>query len=328
MSLTLAIPSLNWPGSERLPPLDLPSFNRLLQFGKFNAHSRTRADFFADFLWSGSLLEAAKTALSVPQSQAAVLASPVWQQMGMHSMSMLGGDAVAVSAAEADTLCRGLSDFYAADGWQFHVYRPDLWLVTLPAQPDWQVPPVLDVLGQVDGTVRAAGSDGGSWLSIQTEIQMWLHSHAVNQSRLSDGQPAINGVWLWQDVSGSGDRQTVLATDSVWASACAAPHGNLPYDWAAWQRMQADYPDAAQAVWFLPELTLAADTADVWAYQRTLEEWERRFFAPAWAALCDGSLPRLTLLTDGENGGSLTIKAKAGRAFWKKRKPFAGSMAV
>lgn len=82
----------------------------------------------------------------------------------------------------------------------------------------------------------------------------------------------------------------------------------------------------AESLLFLHDLAAAQATDDIWAYRETLLAWEVRFFAPTWQALQQGILKSLCISTDGSHGGMLSIKAKAGRAFWKKKKTFAGEL--
>lgn len=324
MHLTLALPALNQEQSEHLPPLSTPALNELLRFGTFTPHPCSASAFSASLLWRGSLLTHAKQTLGIPQERAAAFASPVWQQMGMQSVSMLGGTDLGISRQQADAFCTGLNGFYADAGWRFYVYRPDLWLLTLPSPPDWQAPCILDVLGPLDGSARAEGTDAAQWLRYQTEIQMWLHACPVNTERTAQQQPAINGIWLWQDLNGMQTEFPPLYTDSAWAAAYSGSTTDLPHDFAAWQRAVAEQPFSDRHLIFSENLTGTRQTADVWTYKQTLETWDERFFAPLWQALKQGSLQSFTLATDGGSGGTLTVKAKAGRAFWKRKRDFQG----
>lgn len=327
MYLTLALPSLNFNNPENLPPLRLPSLNQMLRFGRYIATPSRPSEFYARFLWSGSLLASAKQYLNIAQEQAAVFASPVWQQMGMHHMDMIGGADIQIGTEEAVRLCSGLNDFLKPDGWHFHILRPDLWLLTLPSPPRWQAAPVLDVLGQIDGTVRAEGPEGGIWLQKQTEIQMWLHSHPANTARSAAQAPAVNGLWLWQDVSGSQTAPPPLYSDSPWAQFYPGEKTDAPYDFAAWQKITQESPyPFSDGLIFLEDLAVACHTSDAWAYKEILEKWETCWFAPLWQALAEGRLKGLSIATDGKNGGCLNIKPKAGRAFWRRKKEFAGTI--
>lgn len=327
MNLTLVIPSLNRLSGDGLPPLLVPSLNKLMRFGRFSAVTAEASELYGRYLWQGSLLAEAKKAAGIAEHSAAVLVSPVWQQMGMHHVNMVGGQDIGIGLDEAEALCRGLEDLYRDLGWRFYLVRPDLWLLVLENMLDWQVPPVLDMLGQMDGSVKAEGSDAVQWLQWQTEMQMWLHGHDVNRRRQAAKQPEINGVWLWTDCCGQASSQSVLGSDSVWAQFYPGTKLDAPYDWSAWQAVLSENGGKfSDGLLFLDDLAATAHTADVWTYKDILEQWEQRWFAPLWQALSDGSVQQLKLVTDGEAGGELLVKAKAGRAFWKRQKQFAGRL--
>ncbi|MDO4907652.1 hypothetical protein [Neisseria sp.] len=327
MHFTLALPSLNRNTSVSLPETVLPSLNKMMRFGAYTATPARPSEFYGRFLWRGSLLENAKSALDIDTDRAAVFASPVWQQMGMHHMDMLDGSNIKIQVHEAEALCRGLNDFLQEDGWHFSLLRPDLWLATLPGQPDWQIAPVLDVLGRIDGSIRPEGCSSRTWLQKQTEIQMWLHAHPLNAGRTAVQMPAVNGVWLWQDMAGSQTGTPFLGSSSPWAQFYPGSRTDAPYDFNAWLEMVREHGrPVSDSLLFLDDLAVTLHTDDVWAYKDILESWEQRWFAPLWQALQQGRLNSLTIATDGEKGGSLTLNPKSIRAFWKKKKVFAGSL--
>ncbi len=327
MYLTLALPALNRNTSDTLPETVLPSLNKMMRFGVHTATPARPSEFYGRFLWRGSLLENAKSALGISSNRSAVFASPVWQQMGMHHMDMLGGGDIQIQAHEAETLCRGLNGFLQDDGWHFSPLRPDLWLVLLPEQPNWQAAPVLDVLGRIDGSIRAEGSGSRAWLQKQTEIQMWLHAHPINAERTAAQAHAVNGVWLWRDIAGGQSGEPFLGSSSPWAQFYPGSRTDAPYDFDAWMEMVREHGrPVSDGLLFLDDLAVTLHTDDVWAYKDILESWEQRWFAPLWQALQQGRLNGLTIATDGGQGGSLTLKPKSARAFWKKKKVFAGNL--
>lgn len=324
MNLTLAIPSLNRSSDETLPPLQLAAFNQILRYGRLKKQACLPSEFYSRYLWSGSLLAHAKQQLGIGVEQAAVLASPVWQQMGMHQVSILGGEHLGITQEEAARLCRELTTFYQDDGWQFHPLRTDLWLVTMPSEQDWQVASVLDICGQIGATDQAEGQDALQWLNKQTEIQMWLYSHPVNLARQSRNIPALNGLWLWQDLHGRPHTE-LLASNSPWAQFYQGARMEMPTDFDEYLTCrQMLHPHHQDGLIFLDDLTLTWQTGDIWAYQAVLQRWEEQWFSPLWQALATGRLKRLTLSTDGENGGELVITSKSKWAFWKPVQHFSG----
>ena len=324
MKLTFAIPALNRLDDETLPPLQLSAFNQILRYGKLHKQAQTSSEFYSRHLWSGSLLAHAKAWLQLPPEQPAALASPLWQQMGMHQVSIIGGEHLRITPDEATRFCEELSAFYHEDHWRFFPIRPDLWLVTKPSDSRWHVAPALDIYGQIDAAAQAEGSDALEWLGKQTEIQMWLHNHPINHHRTAQNQPVINGLWLWQDLHG---RQSAdfTATNSPWAQFSQQPTIALPDDFNAYEGMMAAQTSTvSDGLIFLDDLSVTAQTGDIWAYKDILEDWEQRWFSPALQALTSGRLHRLTVTTDGDNGGTLSITPKSKWAFWKTEKPFKG----
>lgn len=318
MQLTLALTSLNRSDDETLPPLPVPAFNQILRYGRLQRAAVRPSEFYGRHLWQGSLLERAKAKIGLPQAQSAAFASPVWQQMGLHQAKLLEGRYLDIAEHEAAALCRELSEFYADAGWQFHVVSPDLWLLTLPDTPQWGAPPAFNIGGQISHADQAGGRDAADWLAKQTESQMWLFAHPLNQTRRAAKLPEINGLWLWQEVAGEAAHQRVYS-DSPWA-AFAEQSAPLPPDFAAWL---AQNPPANSLI-FSDGLNLSAQTGDVAAYAEQLDYWERAWFAPAWQALNTGRLKKLVLRTDGENGGELVLTPKSKWAFWKADKSFKG----
>ncbi|WP_232507449.1 hypothetical protein [Neisseria weixii] len=214
MKLTLAIPALNRRNDETLPPLKLDAFNQILRYGRLNKMPQTPSEFYRRHLWQGSLLAQAKRRLNIPANQAAAFASPLWQQMGMHQVNVISGEHLNIQAEEAEQFCRELSDFYREDSWQFHPLRPDLWLITMPSESDWDVAPIWDIGGQIGATDQATGRDALQWLNKQTEMQMWLHNHPLNQQRQS--QPAPHST-----ACGYGKTFTASACIRVYSPATA-----------------------------------------------------------------------------------------------------------
>lgn len=324
MKITLAIPALNRRTDETPPPLRLNAFNQILRYGRLTKQAQKPSEFYSRYLWQGSLLAHAKRALGIAPDHPAAFAAPLWQQMGMHQVSVISGEHLNILPEEAERLCRELNTFYREDGWQFHMLRPELWLVTMPSESDWQVAPLWDISGQIGADDQAAGRDALQWLNKQTEIQMWLHSHPVNLDRQKQNIPTLNGLWLWQDVHGSANAP-LLATDSPWAQFYPHRRIDAPYDFEAYLSL-SDESDLAfsDGLIFLDDLVVTAQTGDVSAYRDILQDWETRWFAPLWQALQSGRLKRLTISTDGEHGGEWVVTPKSKWAFWKPAKTFNG----
>ncbi len=324
MNLTLALPSLNRQKDETPPPLQFPAFNQILRYGLLHKQEMKPSDFYRRHLWKGSLLAQVKEMAGIPPHQAAAFASPIWQQMELHQVSVVSGEHLQITKEEAARLCLELSEFYSKEGWHFLPVRPDFWLITLPSESDWGIAPVLDIYGQIGSADQADGKDALQWLGMQTEIQMWLHQHPLNAVRTQNDTPTINGLWLWQDLTGLRSADFV-ASDSIWAQFSDDPCLDAPYDFQAWLDAVAEsgiHP--ANPVIFLDDLAVTEQTGDIQTYQEILESWETRWFAPLWQAVSQGRLKNLSISTDGENGGTLRITPFSKWKFWHPKKTFTG----
>lgn len=77
----------------------------------------------------------------------------------------------------------------------------------------------------------------------------------------------------------------------------------------------------------LDDLLTARHTADV-GISNPLQQWEERFFAPAWHSLTTGQLSQLNLASDGAQGACYTFMPKRIGRFGKRNSRFGGSLNV
>lgn len=298
-----------------MPELHTPALNELLRIGEFRFESLTTTELYARYLCGRFRL---------PENS--VYASPVWQQAGMHSITLLDAPHTCLSAQNAQAFCDGLNSFYRDEA-HFSPIRPDLWRLTLPTPPQWQAPPLFEVLGQIDGNTRAEGEGQTQWLQLQTEIQMWLHDHPVNRHLANQNRPHINSIWLWNapDTGQAIHPSALIGSNSPWADECPLPVQAAPQDFAQWQAVCADKQlNIAETSLFLDDLMPSAATGDLYAYHEVLQSWDSRFFEPIVAALKKGSLNAARIITDGINGGVFTVEPPSFWSFFKSKRHFNG----
>lgn len=120
------------------------------------------------------------------------------------------------------------------------------------------------------------------WRRLQAEVQMLLHTHAVNNEREAQGLPVINSFWL----SGCGRAP----------AAAAAPRGAQPSE------RSAAHPGARSAVRVEVALRAAAIAEDWGAWAAAWRQLEAGALAELEAAMARGDDVRLTLC--GERGAA------------------------
>ena len=322
--LTLALPDLAWPHPQAaLPALHTPGLNRLLHWGRSQSQpAAINSAFFGCFLWQGSLLKQGLQALGLPENQAAFWCSPVHQHIGMHSAQIISGNTLAIQADEAAAWCAELSRFFADQHWHFYPYRADLWLVSCPQPPQWQAAPILDLNHHLDAANKPSGHGANALLQAQTEMQMLLHSHALNHARQQHGLPPVNGVWCWRDATGEADPHTLLLTDSAWAQNSLPLRHTLPSSWTELQNQYTASGSPIHTVMFDDSLMLPVAQGDGHTYAAQLQDWDQRWFMPAHHALASGSLKQLCISSQHTD---LWVRKPAIPPFWRPQPVFQGA---
>ena len=131
-----------------------------------------------------------------------------------------------------------------------------------------------------------------------SEIEMWLFEHPLNQARVARAEKPITGLWLW----GGGEVLATLPTFHGWTA------GQDPF-FAAFGAA-AQFPEAGGA------------GVAVCARQPGSPEWsdvERRWLAPAAAALRGGSVERIDLSARDRR---FSVTTRVQLQFWRRKRPW------
>ena len=158
--------------------------------------------------------------------------TPCHWKIGSQHVVMSGSALTDFSEQDARALLGAMQPYFAEDGISLHYQQPRRWL----AQSE-----LFDGLATAS-LDRASGHDVSNWLPtdsraaplrrLQSEMQMLLYNHPVNESRSERGLPVVNSFWL----SGTGALAPGLSP-----AAGAAPQvadslreAALNEDWSAW----------------------------------------------------------------------------------------------
>lgn len=146
--------------------------------------------------WPGVCAPAVLREFGVLDAAAVYLATPVHYVATMTRVHLAADGLIALQAAEAARLA---TDFNRAFGpgeqllaspsgaLYCRFERPLLAETHDPAQ----------ILGQDIGPYQARGRDAAALRRLASEIEMWLHEHAINRARESRGAARLGGLWLW-----------------------------------------------------------------------------------------------------------------------------------
>ncbi len=227
-----------------------------------------------------------------------------------------------VSLAQSRDLVNEIRQVFAADGWHLKVPVAQRWYLRPATAPVVQTTPLARVAGRDIHAFLPTGKDAKAWHVALNEIQIILHTAAVNVERESRGQPPINSVWFW----GGGTRPALppvkwvhLWSDEVLSRGLATlaglAHSAQPRDAAEWL---AQAQGGAHLLVMQPDSILArAGETDRW--REFFLRLEQQWMTPLAQALKAGDLHSVTLYNEDGRGFHLTRKA-LGR-WWRRRRP-------
>lgn len=230
---TAALRALKLPHLEkllaRLTPLPLDAGD---EFSLSPPHERARARALGLPVADGLIPWAALQARASEGSWGFI--SPCHWQVGSKHIVMSSLALPDFPAPESQALLAAMQPYFAEDGITLQFDQPQRWLARGDAL-DGLACAALD---------RVAGRDVASWMPhgagaarlqrLQSEMQMLLYTHPVNEARTARGVPPVNSFWL----AGTG-----AALPDGFAQAALAPQplivstlrdAALNEDWAAW----------------------------------------------------------------------------------------------
>jgi hypothetical protein len=183
---------------------------------------------------------------------------------------------LALSVAERAALIEDFNRTFA-EGAQLVAGRGELILCAFDAPETLPPPSATDpqtVLGEDIGAHLPQGRAGAPLRALMSEIEIWLHDHALNEARQERGAAPINGLWLW---GGARAHETAPAVE-LWS------HGEDPL-FGAYEPRARYSSDARSGV--VACSTVPGETG--------FAAFEREWLAPALSDLRAGRLEALEL---------------------------------
>lgn len=157
--------------------------------------------------------------------------TPCHWRMGRDHILMLHPLALQLDAQDARTLLDAMQPYFAQDGITLEYDAPTLWLARGEAFRDLATASLDRVIGRDVNAWMARGSAARTLRRLQSEMQMLLYTHAVNEERERGGLLSINSFW----VSGTG---ALPPGTGALPAGLRVPHylrdAALRADWAAW----------------------------------------------------------------------------------------------
>ena len=282
--------ALSAEASQVLPTLALPNLARLLarltpaarddadEYTMSPPHERALAAAWGWHGADGALPFAARAAAADGidlGDRAWGLVTPAHWHVGREHISMADPEALTLDEAESRALFEVVRELFETDGYDFAWGAPHRWYAAHPGFADLPCASLDRVIGRnVDfwlGTAGAARPQAGPVRRLQSEVQLLLYPHPINEAREARGELALNSFWL----SGCGASQAIAPAAIEVDSTLRRPL--LDGDAAAWAAAWAAL-DAGRIARLLREI----DTAQA-PFMLTLcgeRNWQRYERAP------------------------------------------------
>jgi hypothetical protein len=246
-------------------------------------------------------------------------ADPVYLQPHRDTLVMASADNLNIRQAEADQLVREILGVFTEDGWVLKAPRPDRWYLQPVPTPDMRTTHIDLVRGRNIYPALPSGPDGRKWHTILNELQILLHTSAVNIERESRGELPINSLWFW----GGGKLPVIKESDWVrfWgdqtlglalARLAQIPHTRRPATAGQWLAEA----EAGDHLVVLDQALQAQRQGHHESWRDFVAQFDTQWIDPLIHALDRGQLKGLTLVMD--NCRQFSVTSKHLRRWWRR----------
>lgn len=197
---------------QALTPLKLPNLEKLLrrltpqpmdsgdESSLSPPHERALARALnlpvADGLIPWAALQA-QTTLATPEAGSAwAFITPCHWRTGSKHVAMGGVPLPDFAAQESQALLAAMQPYFSEDGISLHYEKPERWLARGDVFNDLATASLDRVVGRDVAHWLPAASSAIPLQRLQSEMQMLLYHHPVNDGRAARGVPIVNSFWI------------------------------------------------------------------------------------------------------------------------------------
>ena len=160
------------------------------------------------------------------------LVTPAHWHVGRDHVTLADPDALQLTEAESRAAFEAVRELFESEGFTMVWGAPSRWYAAHESLAELPCAALDRVIGRnVDLWIRPgskANPQARLVRRLQSEVQLLLYPHAINEEREQRGALTLNSFWL----SGCGRPQALAANDVVINGTLRAPL--LAQDWAAW----------------------------------------------------------------------------------------------
>jgi hypothetical protein len=278
------------------------------------------------------------------------LATPVHFVAGLSSVHLDARGLLEVEQGARQALAAEFNAVFAESGFRLEALASAFLLTGPRTSQVSTVDPARLIGASIDEALPPA-SDAPTLRRLSAEIEMWLHSHPINEERQRRGRLPITALWLW---GGGIARESVTAhleaetqgtqlADTVPASAIRGPallaataspppgiaFGRDPFLHGLWRSAGAsaqpiphDFEEVlahtGRRAVFVLELSQAFDTHRDWTIRDALADADQRWIMRALAALRRGDVARVTVIA---NDHRISLGPRDRLKLWRMPRP-------
>ncbi len=132
-----------------------------------------------------------------------LLASPVYLTLDHNAVYLLEDHPIVLSQEDCQTLAQDFNQLFSGDGLELLALTPERWYLKTKFPPDLISTPLPEMSNRNISHHLPEGENKHYWSRLFSEVQMFLHTHPVNQERLIRGEKPVNALWFWGDGSAS-----------------------------------------------------------------------------------------------------------------------------
>lgn len=245
---------------------------------------------------------------------------PVHLRADRDRLLVFGPGALDVTPDEVQSVAETCHGLLAEDGMSL---RPagDHWYLSVPDTPSVRMASIHAVSGHYMDAYLPSGDDARRWNRLLSELQMLLHTLALNEARDARGQFTINGLWPWGGGRWPGTIEApydrVYADDDLGRGIgrlAGLPARPLPL------RLSELREQGGRMLVHDTRLLAALSSGDAAAWLEGVSRAENDRFADLLEGLQRGAFEKVRFLPGGGQVHSLT---RAGlRRFWRRNRSF------
>jgi hypothetical protein len=196
------------------------------------------------------------------------LLTPVHWRVGSDAVHLADPRELALDEAASRALFDAVRPLFESEGFTLAWGAPLRWYASHPLLETLTTASLDRVVGRNVDRWLPAQREARLVRRLQNEVQMLLHTHAINAEREAAGLLSVNSFWL----SGCGIARPESAHDAVLDDRLAPPA--LSEDWTAWAATWAEL-DATLATHAPARLTLCGERAAVTFDPAPPSPWRR-----------------------------------------------------